>query len=58
MGCHSTINVYNKSREKAAELIDIDDEFAEGDLCWLETPLNPTGESRQVLILAQCRCKC
>ncbi|KAJ3376683.1 hypothetical protein HDU84_009604, partial [Entophlyctis sp. JEL0112] len=25
-------------------LIDIDDELEEGDLVWLETPLNPTGE--------------
>jgi len=28
------------------QVIDIDDEFQEGDLCWLETPLNPTGVSR------------
>ena len=29
-------------------MIDIDDEFQPGDLCWLETPLNPTGEARLV----------
>ncbi|KAK0498754.1 Cys/Met metabolism PLP-dependent enzyme-domain-containing protein [Armillaria luteobubalina] len=47
-GCHSTIEVYNKSRDTPLELIDLDDEFQPGDLCWLETPLNPSGESRDI----------
>lgn len=46
IGCHSTIDVYQKSRGIVLERIDIDDEFQAGDLCWIETPLNPTGESK------------
>jgi cystathionine gamma-synthase len=29
-------------------LIGIDDNYEEGDVCWLETPLNPTGEVRNI----------
>ncbi|KAF8897441.1 Cys/Met metabolism PLP-dependent enzyme-domain-containing protein [Infundibulicybe gibba] len=49
-GCHATIEVYKKSRGDKNELqiIDLDEEFKAGDLCWLETPLNPTGESRDI----------
>ncbi|PBL02506.1 cystathionine gamma-synthase [Armillaria gallica] len=47
-GCHATIEVYSKSRDTNLEMIDLDDEFQPGDLCWLETPLNPTGESRDI----------
>ena len=36
--------MYRKGRD--VKLISIDDEFQSGDLVWLETPLNPTGESR------------
>ena len=45
-GVHATIDVYKKSRGVTLELIDLEAEYREGDLCWLETPLNPTGESR------------
>lgn len=45
-GCHATIEVYKKSRDKELKIIDLDDEYQPGDLCWLETPVNPTGESR------------
>lgn len=44
-GCHMTIDVFKKSRPDLA-LIDLDDEYQAGDLVWLETPLNPAGESR------------
>ncbi|KAF9006477.1 cystathionine gamma-synthase [Cyathus striatus] len=47
-GCHATIEVYKKSRDAKLEMIDLDDEYQPGDLCWLETPLNPTGESRDI----------
>ncbi len=49
-GCHATIEVYSKSRDTNLEMIDLDDEFQPGDLCWLETPLNPTGESRSLAL--------
>lgn len=29
-------------------VIDLDDEYQEGDLAWVETPLNPTGEARNL----------
>jgi cystathionine gamma-synthase len=28
------------------QTIDLDDEYQPGDLCWLETPVNPSGEAR------------
>lgn len=28
------------------EIIDLDDQYREGDVVWLESPLNPTGEVR------------
>lgn len=46
MGLYGSIQVYNNARSHPVTLIDIDDPFQKGDLCWLETPLNPTGESR------------
>ncbi|KAF9055206.1 cystathionine gamma-synthase [Hymenopellis radicata] len=47
-GCHASIDVYRKAKESGLDLIDLDDEFRPGDLCWVETPLNPTGESRDI----------
>ncbi|KAF5369993.1 hypothetical protein D9758_001144 [Tetrapyrgos nigripes] len=47
-GCHVTIQTYMKSRDIEVSIIDIDDEFRPGDMCWLETPVNPTGESRDI----------
>ena len=47
-GCHMVIDMYQQSRQEKIQLIDIDDEFQPGDICWLETPLNPTGESRNI----------
>ncbi|KZT71585.1 cystathionine gamma-synthase [Daedalea quercina L-15889] len=47
-GCHNTIEVYKRSRGGDLPLIGLDDEYQPGDLCWLETPLNPTGEARDI----------
>lgn len=47
-GVHMTLDVYKKSGKGNFEVIGLDDEYREGDVCWLETPLNPTGESRSV----------
>ncbi|EGO21041.1 hypothetical protein SERLADRAFT_475678 [Serpula lacrymans var. lacrymans S7.9] len=47
-GCHASIAVYAKNRFEPTPIIGIDDEFQEGDLCWVETPVNPTGESRDI----------
>ncbi|KAJ6539250.1 cystathionine gamma-synthase [Mycena capillaripes] len=46
-GCHAMIQVYLKAAPDV-KIIKLDDEYESGDLCWLETPLNPTGESRCV----------
>ncbi|KAJ7095286.1 Cys/Met metabolism PLP-dependent enzyme-domain-containing protein [Mycena belliarum] len=50
-GCHATIQVYLKAAP-SVQVITLDDEFKSGDLCWLETPLNPTGESRDIAYYA------
>ncbi|CAA7259667.1 unnamed protein product [Cyclocybe aegerita] len=47
-GCHATIAVYKKNQGIDIELIDLDAGYRPGDLCWLETPVNPTGESRDI----------
>ncbi|KAI0082589.1 cystathionine gamma-synthase [Panus rudis PR-1116 ss-1] len=46
-GVHVVIDVYQRSKGKIP-IIDLDDEYQPGDICWLETPLNPTGESRNI----------
>ncbi|KAJ7744539.1 Cys/Met metabolism PLP-dependent enzyme-domain-containing protein [Mycena maculata] len=46
-GCHAMIQVYLKAASHV-KIIKLDDEFENGDLCWLETPLNPSGESRDI----------
>ncbi|EMD40651.1 hypothetical protein CERSUDRAFT_111233 [Gelatoporia subvermispora B] len=47
-GCHHTIEVYKRSRGEDLPIIGLDDEYQPGDLCWLETPLNPTGEAKDI----------
>ncbi|RXW14397.1 hypothetical protein EST38_g11458 [Candolleomyces aberdarensis] len=37
-GCHATIEVYKKSRDKELKVIDLDDEYQPGDLCCLYEP--------------------
>ncbi|CAE7056553.1 unnamed protein product [Rhizoctonia solani] len=46
-GVHVSIDVYKKTHPDL-ELVDFDDEFKPGDICWVETPLNPTGEARNI----------
>ncbi|KAI0654776.1 cystathionine gamma-synthase [Cubamyces menziesii] len=47
-GFPTTVETYKRSRNAELPVIGIDDEFQAGDLCWLETPLNPTGEARDI----------
>ncbi|KAI0675568.1 cystathionine gamma-synthase [Trametes maxima] len=47
-GFHETLEVYKRTRGSDLTLIGLDDEFQPGDLCWLETPLNPSGEARDI----------
>ncbi|KAG6855102.1 hypothetical protein C0991_006031 [Blastosporella zonata] len=47
-GCHATIATYKKAKDADLQVIDLDEEYQPGDLCWLETPLNPTGEARDI----------
>ncbi|KAI4526066.1 cystathionine gamma-synthase [Schizophyllum commune Tattone D] len=47
-GCHVALQVYNRARDEVVPSIGLDDEYQPGDMCWLETPLNPTGEARDI----------
>jgi len=48
MGVQQGVQQFKRIRNGNFEVIDIDDEFRDGDLCWIETPVNPTGESRNI----------
>lgn len=45
-GSHASIAVYGKAAQRTVPLVPLDASFEPGDLCWLETPVNPTGEAR------------
>ncbi|XP_006464027.1 hypothetical protein AGABI2DRAFT_194632 [Agaricus bisporus var. bisporus H97] len=47
LGCLVGIEIYRKSRPEV-ELVDLDADFKPGDLCWVETPSNPEGESKDI----------
>ncbi|GAA5896839.1 putative cystathionine beta-lyase [Sporobolomyces salmoneus] len=52
-GCHGALDVYLRTRklDESTAKIFIDDDFPTDGrkvLCWLETPLNPTGESYSI----------
>lgn len=49
---HNTIRVYKQSRDVDVPIVDLDDDFLEGDIAWVETPLNPTGEARNIKLYA------
>ncbi|TCD67684.1 hypothetical protein EIP91_012050 [Steccherinum ochraceum] len=46
-GCHMVLDIYKRTRPDLV-VIGIDDEFQDGDLCWIETPLNPRGVCRNI----------
>lgn len=55
---HGSIEVYGRMHGNL-RIVTLEEDFAlRGDekkfLCWLETPLNPTGESRDI---AYCTCR-
>ncbi|BGO93037.1 hypothetical protein NBRC10512_004258 [Rhodotorula toruloides] len=55
-GCHASLEVYRRLRgEDHVSVIKLDDEYPSGKklLCWVETPLNPTGESRSIAAYAK-----
>ncbi|BGO96806.1 putative trans-sulfuration enzyme [Rhodotorula toruloides] len=55
-GCHASLEVYRRLRgEDQVSVIKLDDEYPNGKklLCWVETPLNPTGESRSIAAYAK-----
>ncbi|KAF9534817.1 Cys/Met metabolism PLP-dependent enzyme-domain-containing protein [Crepidotus variabilis] len=51
-GFFSIFEILQRSNGSKPEIIDLDDPFQPGDFCWLETPLNPTGESRDIAFYA------
>lgn len=57
-GCHESIQVYRRLLgEDNVRVILLDDDYtlkaSEKLLCWLETPLNPTGECRDIAYYAK-----
>ena len=48
MGVIEAVDQFRRIRNGNLGVIGIDDEFQDGDLCWLETPVNPTGVSRNI----------
>ncbi|GJN94752.1 hypothetical protein Rhopal_007844-T1 [Rhodotorula paludigena] len=55
-GCHAAIDIYRRTRgEDQVTLIGRDDQYPTGKklLVWLETPLNPTGESFSIAHYAE-----
>ncbi|KAG8824725.1 hypothetical protein FRB91_005087 [Serendipita sp. 411] len=51
-GFHNTIQLY-RSINPSVEIVDFGVELKQGDLVWLETPLNPTGEVRDISYYAK-----
>jgi len=48
-GCHNTIKLYARTRGITEFMVDLDvEDIGPGDLVWLETPLNPYGEARDI----------
>ncbi|KAG8824724.1 hypothetical protein FRC19_001191 [Serendipita sp. 401] len=47
-GFHHIVGDYRRINPNL-KVIDLDDELCSGDLIWLETPLNPTGEVRDIV---------
>ncbi|KZW04137.1 cystathionine gamma-synthase [Exidia glandulosa HHB12029] len=47
-GSHASIAVYGKAAQRTVPLVPLDAKFEPGDVCWLETPVNPTGEARDI----------
>ncbi|KAJ7591167.1 Cys/Met metabolism PLP-dependent enzyme-domain-containing protein [Mycena floridula] len=52
-GFFSSIEVYKKAHKVDLPLVNLDDPYQQGDLVWLETPLNPTGESKDISYYSQ-----
>jgi cystathionine gamma-synthase len=52
-GVHAIIQKLEKVKGSKIPIIGIDDEYEEGDVCWLETPLNPTGLVRDIKYYAE-----
>ncbi|KAI0049632.1 cystathionine gamma-synthase [Auriscalpium vulgare] len=45
-GAHHVIETYRKNCD--VQVVGLDDDFAGVDIAWVETPLNPTGEARNL----------
>ncbi|BGP12901.1 hypothetical protein JCM10213_005147 [Rhodosporidiobolus nylandii] len=55
-GCHGAFAVYRQTRgEDHVRIIKLDDAYPKNKkvLVWLETPLNPTGESRSIAVYSK-----
>lgn len=52
LGCYESISVYRRLRPDC-ELIALEDDYPAGTLCWLESPVNPFGECRDIAYYAK-----
>jgi len=52
-GLYVVIQKLEKARCAKIPIIGLDDEYEEGDVCWVETPMNPTGEIRNIKFYAE-----
>jgi cystathionine gamma-synthase len=57
-GGFSTIRVFGQARGVDVPLISLEDDFKEGDIVWLETPMNPTGEAKDIRYYADKVSRC
>lgn len=48
MGVQHAIQQFKRIRGGNLEVTDTSDDFRDGDVCWIETPMNPTGESTSI----------
>ena len=40
--------MYKTASGSDLQVVDLDADLEAGDLCWVETPVNPTGEARDI----------
>ncbi|KAK7031082.1 hypothetical protein VNI00_013686 [Paramarasmius palmivorus] len=52
-GIYQTVQAYSKAKDEEVKVIDLDAEYEPGDVVWLETPVNPTGECRDIAYYAE-----
>jgi cystathionine beta-lyase/cystathionine gamma-synthase len=47
-GVHAAFQIFQRNTGNSIKFIGLDEPYQPGDLCWVETPLNPKGEARNI----------